>query len=398
MTKYVKASVNIVLAALAVLAVIFFVPRLIVFLTPFIVGWVIALIAKPLVHFLETKVKIKRKIGGAFVIVVVIAAIVVGLYFLGVWIFHQLTSMLTDLPRLWKGLEADLANVAEALNLLTAKLPGEETVDFHQIITGFVSSLGDNIETISIPTFNAVGDFAMKLPSIFIGVIMALLSSYFFVADRNLVREWLDKFTPVSWKLRWQMVKRSLSSSVGGYFKAQLKIEVWMYLLLVLGLGLLKVDYFALIALLIALLDFFPVFGTGTVMVPWAITRILIGDLKMAIWLLIIWAAGQLMRQLIQPKIMGDTMGVPTLPTLFLLYIGYKVAGVLGMIISIPLGLLLYALYQEGAFDTTKNSFLILWAGLDSFRTLNREDLAEADELAREKRKIAKRLKEEKRE
>ena len=398
MTKYVKASVNIVLAALALAAVVFLLPKVIVFFTPFIVGWIIALIARPMVHFLETKVKIKRKIGGAFVIIAVIAVIVLGLYFLFAWLFHQLTSMLMDLPRLWKGIEADLADVAEALNLLSKKMPGEETVDFQEMFNSLLASLGNNIEAFSVPTFTAVGDFAMRLPTIFIGMIMALLSSYFFVADRSQVREWVDKFTPVSWKLRWNMVKRSLSSSVGGYFKAQLKIEVWMYLLLTIGLGLLGVDYFALIAFLIALLDFFPVFGTGTIMVPWAVTRILIGDYKMAIWLLIIWAGGQLMRQLIQPKIMGDTMGVPTLPTLFLLYIGYKLGGVLGMILSIPLGLLLYALYQEGAFDTTKNSFLILWSGLDRFRELKQEDMAETEARARQKSEIAQQLKKEEKE
>ena len=83
-------------------------------------------------------------------------------------------------------------------------------------------------------------------------------------------------------------------------------------------------NYFALIALGIAFLDFLPFFGTGTVLIPWAIIRILTADYKIAIGLLIIWGGGQLARQLIQPKIVGDSMGVAPLPTLFLLFIGYR--------------------------------------------------------------------------
>lgn len=101
----------------------------------------------------------------------------------------------------------------------------------------------------------------------------------------------------------------------------------------------------------------------------------------MALWLLIIWGGGQLARQLIQPKIVGDSMGVPPLPTLFLLFIGYKVGGVIGMIIAVPAGLLVYSMYQEGAFKTTESSIKILVAGVNRFRRLGSEDMFEVDEM-----------------
>ena len=207
---------------------------------------------------------------------------------------------------------------------------------------------------------------------------MALLSSYFFVAERQQLNEWFRKHSPKSVRKRYDMIRHSLVRSVGGYLKAQLKIEVWMYLLLLIGLGVLGVKYFALIALGIAFLDFLPFLGTGTVLIPWAIIRFLTADYKVMIGLLIIWGVGQLARQLIQPKIVGDSIGVPPLPTLFLLYIGYKVGGVVGMIIAVPLGLLLYSMYQEGAFDTTRDSLLILVSGINRFRRLEKEDMAEA--------------------
>jgi len=144
---------------------------------------------------------------------------------------------------------------------------------------------------------------------------------------------------------------------------------------LVIGLSILKVDYALLIALGIAILDFLPFFGTGTVMVPWAVVKILSADYKMAVGLLVIWGVGQLARQIIQPKIVGDSIGVAPIPTLFLLFIGYKVGGVFGMIFAVPIGLIVFTMYEEGAFETTKNSVLILISGINRFRKLNEKDL-----------------------
>ena len=139
-----------------------------------------------------------------------------------------------------------------------------------------------------------------------------------------------------------------------------------------------------------------PFLGTGTVLIPWAVIRILTAQYKTAIGLLIIWGVGQLARQLIQPKIVGDSIGVPPLPTLFLLYIGYKLSGVLGMILAVPLGLLVYSLYEEGAFDTTKNSVLILMAGINRFRRLDEADMTEVEEMGRRNEETARKLEQEK--
>ena len=221
---------------------------------------------------------------------------------------------------------------------------------------------------------------------------MALLSAYFFVAERHQLNDWFRKYMPASVQMRYRIIRRSLGKSVGGYFKAQLKIEVWMYFLLLIGLGILRVNYFGLIALGIAFLDFLPFLGTGTVLIPWAVIRILTAQYKTAIGLLVIWGVGQLARQLIQPKIVGDSIGVPPLPTLFLLYIGYKLGGVLGMILAVPLGLLVYSLYEEGAFDTTKNSILILTAGINRFRRLDKGDMSEVEEMNRRNEETARML------
>lgn len=381
MKKYCKALVNLGIALAVILLFILLVPRLLVFFAPFVVGWIIALIAGPLVRFFEEKVKIKRKAGSAVVIIVIIGLVVLVLYLAGTKIVEEVVGLMEALPDIWESMEADFQDIGNNLNVVYEKLPtdAQNTIsDVADQITGYIGSLFSKIGS---PTISTVGNFAKQVPSILIGIIMALLSSYFFVAERDNITRWFYKTMPHSIQKRYQILKRSLVKAVGGYFKAQLKIEVWMYLLLFVGLMILRVDYAFLIALGIAFLDFLPFFGTGTVMVPWAIIKILSSDYKFAIGLLIIWGVGQLARQVIQPKIVGDSVGVAPIPTLFLLFIGYKLSGVIGMIVAVPLGLIISTMYKEGAFDTTRDSVRILVSGINHFRKLGPEDLEMADKM-----------------
>nr|WP_289766518.1 sporulation integral membrane protein YtvI [uncultured Acetatifactor sp.] len=396
MRKYCKALANLTVAAVILAAVLFLLPRAFIFFMPFVAGWIVALIAGPLVRFFEEKIKLKRKAGSAFVIIVIIALVVLVIYLVFAQLFQQASGLVKALPEMLEGVETDLESIGKRLNALLAKLPGDIKLDFRGSRLQLDSYLGDLLEKLGSPTIEAAGNFAKLLPGIFIGFIMSLLSAYFFVAERHQLNDWFRKHMPASVQMRYRIIRRSLGKSVGGYFKAQLKIEVWMYFLLLIGLGILRVNYFGLIALVIAILDFLPFLGTGTVLIPWAVIRILTAQYKTAIGLLIIWGVGQLARQLIQPKIVGDSIGVPPLPTLFLLYIGYKLSGVLGMILAVPLGLLVYSLYEEGAFDTTKNSVLILMAGINRFRRLDEADMTEVEEMGRRNEETARKLEQEK--
>lgn len=381
MKKYWKALANIAIALVTLVLIIYVLPRVLVFFSPFVVGWIIALIASPLVNFFEKKVKLKRNAGSAFVIIAVIALVVLVIYLACAKLIKEGIGLVNSLPVLWASVEADFNDIGKNLDIIYRRFP----VDLQNTITEFSEQIGSYVggflSDMSEPTITAVSNFAKQLPTVIIGIIMGLLASYFFVAERNKIGEWFRKTMPYSLQKRYGMLKRSLGKAVGGYFKAQLKIEVWMYLLLVIGLSILQVDYALLIALGIAFMDFFPFFGTGTIMVPWAIIKILSSDYQMAIGLLIIWGVGQLARQIIQPKIVGDSVGVPPIPTLFLLYIGYKISGVIGMIVAVPIGLIVYTMYEEGVFDTTKNSVLILVTGINHFRKLRAEDMVLVEEM-----------------
>ena len=330
--KYVKAVLNLITAVVILLFVVFVVPSVISYFMPFVIGWIIAMIANPLVRFLDEKIKIRRKAGSAIVIIAVIAAIVAGIYGILSLLAGQLKGFVEELPGLWKAMESDISNAGSSLESFSHYFSPNVQEQVARILNSLMKLLSSAVDHMGSPTVSAVGNFAKNIPTIIVGVIMCL------------------------------------------------KIEIWVYLLMLVGFLILRVRYGALISIGIAILDFLPVFGTGTVLWPWAVIKVLGGDFKMAIGLLIIWGVGQLLRQLIQPKIVGDSIGVPPLPTLFLIFIGYKVGSVAGMILAVPAGIIVANMYQAGFFDTTIDSVQILVHGFNRFRRLTPEDKEEISE------------------
>ena len=370
-----KMIINLLIALVSVLLFVFVVPKSVIFFMPFVVGWIISCIANPLVHFLESKIKIRRKAGTVVVVVLVIGAVVGIGYFLISILTRQLLGFIDSLPQMWEGLERDISN---AWNVIDGT--------FRSISPTWIETLqaaGNVIgETIKgIPTnakavaSDGVSGVIGSIANAVIGVIMCMLSSYFFIAERDYVFQFAKKVIPESVYSRYGVVYKSLRQAVGGYFKAQFKIEIWIYLLIFIGLTILGVNYAFLIAFVIAALDFLPFFGTSIVFVPWAILKVISGDYFMAIGFVVIWGVSQLVRQLIQPKIVGDSIGMPSIPTLILLYIGYKVAGVIGMILAVPIGIIVVNMYEAGLFDTPKLSLKILLANLNQYRKLDENDL-----------------------
>ena len=373
---YVKVVLNLLTALVILLLCIFLLPRCIYFFMPFIIGWFISMLASPVVLFFEEKLKVRRKGASAIVIVAVLAVVIVLVYTVGSVLIREGISFVNELPMMLEGIRGEFVKVGDNLQGVYGRLPKDMQITLDRIgieMSGYFSGMMEDAGT---PTFEVVSNVAKQIPDIFLGTIMCILSAYFFVADKSYMSDAMQKFLPDSIRYQYNLIRRSFRKAVGGYFKAQLKIEFWIYLLLVIGLLTLHVPYSILVALGIAFMDLLPVFGTGTIMIPWAVIEILSKNYMMAVGLLIIWCVTQLVRQVIQPKIVGDSMGMDAIPTLFLLFIGYKAAGVIGMILAVPIGIIIVNLYEEGVFDTTKQSVQILVAGFNRFRKLRPEDTA----------------------
>jgi len=122
------------------------------------------------------------------------------------------------------------------------------------------------------------------------------------------------------------------------------------------------------VALGIGFLDFLPVFGTGTVLWPWVVLELVGGNYFMAACLVILYLVCQLFHQLVQPKMVGDSIGISPLSTLIFMFIGYRVNGVLGMIIGIPIGMALVNFYKEGLFNDLIDGAKVMAKGISEYR------------------------------
>ncbi|MCI8483397.1 MAG: sporulation integral membrane protein YtvI [Lachnospiraceae bacterium] len=366
--KYLKILVNLLVALFVILFLCVVFPRILVFFMPFVIGWIISMIANPLVRFLERKVKIVRKHSSMMIIIGVLAA-VVGLGYLAISrIVLETGNLIANLPQILENFQADFQEIGQNLQVFYHRLPRDMQNTLQEVganLSSYVSSLA---QAIGEPTFEAAGNFAKNVPGTVIAIIMCLLSAYFFTAERDGILAGLKKHTPAGIWNRVAGVIQDLKRVVGGYFKAQFKIMGVVYVILVVGLFILQVDYVLLVAFLIAFLDMLPFFGTGTVLGPWAIIKILSGDYKIAAGLIILYAVTQIVRQVIQPKIVGDTIGMNPLATLIFMYIGYKFSSIIGMIIAVPIGMILINLYQAGVFDNQIRCVRELVNDINEFR------------------------------
>ncbi len=342
--------------------------KLMIFFMPFVIGWVIAAIAAPLVNLLEQKLKIVRKLGSALIIIAVLAGIVFLVYLLASTLRKEVQTLIWDMPSMYQDLEAGFQEIGEGMQGLHKRLPKGIGEAFSGLLSNLDKQAGSIVGNISTPTVTAAGKFAKKIPSILVAIIVTFISAYFFIADRDEVLHFAKRITPEPIVRRMTMISDNLKYAVGGYFKAQFKIMAVVFLLLSAGFLIMGLNFTFLLAILIAFLDFLPFFGTGTALLPWAIYKFLVGNYKMAAGLLVLYGVTQLVRQLIQPKLVGDSIGMNPLLTLVFLYIGYKAGGIFGMIFAVPAGLIVINLYKAGAFDYILDDMRILAEGVLSLR------------------------------
>lgn len=365
---YWQVAVSLLFSILATVAFIFIGIKAVLFFMPFVVGWCIASIAVPVVNWLEKKFNIVKKLGSALVVIVVIAIIVAIFYFAISRLILEIGDLIKNVPALYSQLESGLRQIGGTLSGLFSRLPESVQDGWNTAIVNLDQMMGDLVKKASEPTMEAAGNFAKKLPSYVIYLIMALMSSYFFTVQREDVIQWLCKIAPPSVEKRMKLVMDNLRYAVGGYFKAQFKIMGIVFLILAVGFAMLRINYFVLVAFLIAFLDFLPFFGTGTAMIPWAVYKFFMGNYTMAIMLIVIYVITQVSRQLLQPKLVADSVGLNPLITLILLYIGYRVSSVIGMIVAVPIGMVIINMCQAGAFDYIFDDVKILVEGILGLR------------------------------
>lgn len=364
---YLKIILNYMVAIAITCVLIFLVPKAIKFFFPFLIGWILAMIANPLVQFMERRIKIVRKHSSAIIIVAVLALVCSGLYFGIAAIVKQGVSLLQELPELYTELESQIEDITTRFENIRNIMP--------ESIRTFANDLMDNtgeyisrmISKMEVPSFSDAGILVKNVAEFLFMSIITVLCAYFFIAERDNMALKIRKHVPSVIMKQWDMIMSNVKRAVGGYFKAQFKIMIVIGLILFVGFAVLGIKYAFLLALFTAFLDLLPIFGTGAVIWPMAIFSLATGDYLQVIGLLIIYLICQVVKQILQPKMVGDSIGISAFQTLLFMFIGYRLGGLLGLIIGIPIGMVLVSFYHAGMFDQLIEGYKIIVHDLGEF-------------------------------
>ena len=363
---YLKIFVNILIFVVVALFVIFLAPGLLRFFLPFILAWLIAWIANPLVQFLENRLKIVRNYSSVIIIFLVIGLIASILYALGRFLFIQISLLVNDFPNIVVLISETFDQVNYNLSEILSGLPEAVQEPIYQLETSLRLSLNNFISNARLP--EATLGITRNLGDYLLFVITMFITAYFFIKDRDTILAKIRSKTPESVLEKFDLIKNQFNYALGGYIKAQFKMMLVVSAILYVGLKLIGTRFSFLIALLIGFIDLLPIFGTGFVLWPWTVVELILGNYFDAVVLISLYVVCQLIKNIIQPKLVGDSVGLNPMATLFLMYVGYEIAGFLGLILSIPAALVLINLYRIGMFDNIIRGFKILITDINEFR------------------------------
>ena len=348
---WLRLGIRAVLAVAAILLVVFGILPLLSLMLPFVLALILAWVLNPVVRWTKEKVNWSR--GSISLIVLILAFGAVGGICYGlVWaLLGQLRSLVENWQAIAESAFATLDTVEAFFRQLGDALPDN-----------MVSTGDDLLSTLSgwlkgLDLSGQVGDLAGyatelvgRIPGFVIAAVVFLMASYFITSDYPRLRFVVTEQIPLRIHRFCSQFKHIFMEAFGGYIKSQLLLSFGVFLILAVGFGVIGQSYGLLLAFGLAVMDFIPIIGAGTVMVPWTVVDLITGNYREAIELMVIWGIIVLFRRLAEPKILGDQTGLSPILSLVGIYAGMRIGGVLGMVVGPMVLLITINLAKLGIF------------------------------------------------
>ena len=348
-------------------------------LIPFIIGFLFAIVLDPVIRFLSRKMKIKRTLWSIVLVLVIWGILALILFKIGQIVYDQAAGLLNALNT--APINQIYQNISGWLtDLIKNNLPSlYESIDA-KMISDTVSSIGSELISVAQSILSGLTGFVMSLPDFLISLIVTIMASIFISIDYPNIRTFLA--AQLSKRNRGNVLetKDFFKNKIFSIVRAYAIIITITFIELFIGFTIIGLNNALLMALLISLLDLLPIVGTATFLVPWGIIVIIQGDLFVGIGLIVIAIVVSVIREAIQPKIVGSQIGLNPLLTLLTMYVGLKVFGLLGMFL-VPLT----AIFLKNLNDTGR---IHLWKTPDSEVIATVEKVDEAEEIMRKERAL----------
>jgi sporulation integral membrane protein YtvI len=323
---------------LAVLISSFFLAKAVPYVLPFIIGYIFSLILicpSRLFSRLLSKIKPGKKLA-----VVLSMLLLYGL--LGFLISLLAKQIYVELEKLVNALPGIVEWVEQTLEQWTLRLHPENGEGMHNMFSGWLDTaletLSGSIKTLLGKAAPAVATGAIDtisgLPGAILFIVVIIMSSYYFVCDRKIIRSYLEKLLPEGIIHRVDVLTDSVLKAVGQQIRAQVLVSLCVTIVLILGFFILGMDYALLLGTIIGLIDLLPIVGAGTVLIPWALFNLFANNIMLGAKLLLLYVAVVAIRQVVEPRIVGSKLGLYPLVAMLSMYIGMRAIGFIGLIVG----------------------------------------------------------------
>jgi sporulation integral membrane protein YtvI len=325
-----RGTIKLIIRIAIIALCIYLLLRLSVFCIPFIIAFILSSLMEPLVSFMDRKMKIPRKAGSVISLLLVLSIVgsIQGL--LITRLVKEIITVYNQINEIFGSMQQFFEAMIEKINNIYISLP--KTIS--DTLDKYFADAASNAEEFLKPVVTWITDFTMSLPQALVFLIVTVLATYFMSSDRDKISSFLDKQVPGQWMEKNRSVMNKLFSALFGWLRAQLILMTVTFTELTIAFIVMRVENGLLIALLIAIVDALPVFGVGAVLIPWGIVELLSANYQRGLSLLLLYIIVIVIRQLIEPKIVGQQIGIHPLLTLFAMYLGLQLFGIPGMILG----------------------------------------------------------------
>lgn len=314
------------------------------YLIPFLVALVLAVLIEPLIQWLQ-RLGIRNRILSTWVALGGLALLLVLAFVLAInQAIQQITMIVERLPEMMSQLEVWVLDIYYSIPPETIQSVLDNA---RENLSGWLSGSS----TLLGRSASAFLNFASAVPGALLLGVLTILAFVMMSMHLPKMKEYLYEWFHPESHGKLDIILHELNKGLVGYLRGQLMISFFIFLLLSLGLFMLRLPYALGIAAIVAVIDFIPVLGAGLILVPWAIWLFLEGQILVALGLLVLWLAVTLLRRIIEPKVLGDSLGMSTLTVLISMFLGFSFMGLIGLFVGPALVVVFNALRKAGLFQ-----------------------------------------------
>ncbi|MHB8124142.1 MAG: sporulation integral membrane protein YtvI [Desulfitobacteriaceae bacterium] len=325
---------------------------LIPYSVPLILALLTSILLEPLVLLVIRILKVNRIIAVTISFILFLAVFGLGGYWVGTILVVQSLELAQRLPAFSIQFFDLVEKYIWRWEAYYASFPAETGLTIHQVLSGLKSSAVNTASSLAKWILGAVA----SIPEFLLISIVYLVGLFLISFDLPGIRARFMGLFTISAREKVELVLTQLSRATVGFFCAQFILSLITYSLALMGLLILDVKYAALIAFLIILVDVFPIIGTGSFFIPWAVYNLLIGNPRLAIGLIILFVVITVIRRIVEPKILGSSLGISALAALISLYLGFQLLGFFGLILG-PGVVIIYQALRKAGFIKFKIDF-----------------------------------------